>query len=671
MTSIETLNDQALYNLPKSFWQRVLLRFSFFYLLFIVSIIIMIGIFYNGYTEKLENNLLLREEAFIASTTQALQKEMQVQLMTMQMVGRSKVLGDFLENGTQTSRSALEKLFVNLSMTFKTYDQIRLINIDGNEQIRVNYQAGQAVVVKDQYLQNKKHAPYFFEAIKLPIGKVYVSPMELNIEYGKIEIPYKPVVRFATPIANSDGKIVGLMVMNYLATDLLQNFREQMELRISGQGMLVDPRGYWISNHDRSNEWGGSLDDVDDKFEDLYPNVWQVIQSKVNGTFKSNVGLFRFVSISPFTLNSIGHYKLESESGLSVTEQSKAVNEWRLIIYIPHEIVHEQSFFHSRIGYLALATLLLTSAAILLLILIMIEQKHRQRFKDKTISLELSDLYENSPCGYHSLDENGVVLKINQTELNWIGYQREEVIGQSFINFLTPNSIETFSAFLTKLKSDKTIKGVVLEIQCKNGNTFFVSTSASSILDKGHFVIFRTSVFDITDRIKLENRLVYIANTDALTGISNRRHFFTQANELFETERNLSILMLDVDKFKNVNDKYGHDVGDVVLKTIASTLQSIMPDNALLARLGGEEFVILLEDKDSKSALHLSQTICVTIADTPIPISKQNDIKVTISIGTAQRSHETEDIDTTLRRADEALYEAKSTGRNKVVQATH
>ena len=95
---------------------------------------------------------------------------------------------------------------------------------------------------------------------------------------------------------------------------------------------------------------------------------------------------------------------------MSVTEQSKAVNEWRLIIYIPHEIVHEQSFFHSRIGYLALATLLLTSAALLLLILIMIEQKHRQRFKDKTISLELSDLYENSPCGYHSLDENGVVL---------------------------------------------------------------------------------------------------------------------------------------------------------------------------------------------------------------------------------------------------------------------
>lgn len=669
MTSPDILNVQSLDHLPKSFWQRILLRFSFFYVLIIAFIIIFIAIFYNGYTKKLEKELLLSEEPFIASTTQALQKEMQIQLMTMQMVSRSKVLGDFLENGKSTSRTGLEQLFINLAVTFKSYDQIRLIGLDGNERIRVNYKAGQATVVKDQYLQNKKYSTYFSEAIQLPVGKVYVSAMELNVEYGEIEIPYKPVVRFATPIADSEGKVIGLMVINYLATELLQNFRDQMELRISGQGMLIDPRGYWISNHDRSNEWGGSLGDVDEKFEDMYPDAWPEIKNNPTGMFKSDNGLFRYVSINPFTLSSIGQYKAESKSTLSVTAQSKKVNNWRLIIFIPNEIIHQHSFFYSRIGYVALTALLITSAAILFLILIMIEQKRRQRVIDKTNSLELSDLYENSPCGYHSLDKDGIVLKMNQTELNWLGYQREEVIGQSFTKFLTPNSVETFNTFLTQLKCNENIEGAVLEIQCKKHNTFFVSTSATSILEKGHFAIARTSVFDITDRINLENRLIYIANTDVLTGISNRRHFFMQANELFKTEEDISILMLDADKFKNVNDQYGHDTGDVVLKMIASTLQSIMPDNAILARLGGEEFVILLVDQDAQSALHLSQTICTTIADTPIEINKGTNINVTISIGTAQRNHQKEDIDSTLRRADEALYEAKSTGRNKVVQA--
>jgi diguanylate cyclase (GGDEF)-like protein/PAS domain S-box-containing protein len=670
MNVIQPNNDQTLYKAPKSIWKRILLRFSLIYLLIIAFITVFIAIFYNGYTKTLEKELLLSEEPFIASTTQALQKEMHIQLMTMQMVSRSKVLGDFLEKGKAESQTGLEQLFINLALTFKSYDQIRLIGLDGNERIRVNYEAGQATVVKQQYLQNKKYSTYFSEAIQLSVGNVYVSAMELNVEYGEIEIPHKPVVRFVTPIADSQGKVIGLLAINYLATELLQNFRAKMELRKNGQGMLIDPRGYWISNHDRSNEWGGSLGDVDEKFEDMYPEAWPTIKANQDGIFKSKKGLFRYVSINPFTLDSISQYKKASSSVLTVTEESKRVNDWRLIIYIPNDIVHQQSFFHSRIGYTALVALLFTSAIILLLILLMIEQKRRQRAIDRTISLELSDLYENAPCGYHSLDENGAILKMNQTELSWLGYQREEVIGKPFTDFLTPDSISTFQAFLSQLKSDKQIKGIVLEIQSKHGHTFFVSSSATCILDHGIFASARTSVFDISDRIRLENRLVYIANTDVLTGINNRRHFFEQANEVFQTENDISVLMLDADKFKNINDQYGHDIGDVVLKMISSTLKSSVPDGAILARLGGEEFVILLANLDSESALQLSQTICDTIANTPIKIDEEIEINVTISIGTAQRQNYEEDIDSILKRADEALYQAKSTGRNKVVQAT-
>ncbi len=652
------------------FWFNIFKRFAWMYAITAICLALIVSYTYQEYTQSLEDKMLSQEEAFVSSTTQALQQEMQTQLMILQMVTRSKALSSFMENGDPTSRQGLEKLFINLAITFHRYDQIRLIDMQGNEAIRMNYHTDDAHIVATKHLQNKHYSKYFQEGIKLSRGQVYVSPMELNVEYGEIEIPYKPVVRFVTPIMNDKGDKLGLIVMNYLSTELLQNFREQMELRISGQGMLIDPDGYWMSNHDRSNEWGGSLEDVDQKFENLYPSAWPMIESNEEGILKSNKGIFRYVSIKPFSLNSIGKYVGEQDINLSVTQQSIANNDWKLVIFLPNETIHEQSFFFNSFGQFTVIFIFLGSAVILFLILLSSEQTGRQQRHDLSTKNELSDLYENSPCGYHSLDQNGIVLKINQTELNWLGYSRQEVIGKHFSDFLTAKSTGVFDAFLEQLQHDKSVEGVVLEIQCKNGHTFFVSTSATSILEKGHFAIARTSTFDITDRIKLEERLAYIANTDVLTGISNRRHFFLQANERLKEDTDISVLMLDADHFKRVNDVYGHDVGDDVLKMIASTLRSVLPEEVILARLGGEEFVILASDLSAEKAFKLSQKICIVMENTPISVNNKADINITLSIGTAQRIAYDEDIDEMLKRADIALYQAKTTGRNKAIQAS-
>jgi len=654
----------------EAFWTNIFKRFTWMYILTAMVLTLMVAFTYHKYTENLEDKMLAQEQAFVSSTTQALQQEMQSQLMILQMVSRSTALNHFMENNDQTSRQIIEKLFINLAITFHRYDQIRLIDMQGNESIRLNYNNDGTYIVAAKNLQNKRYSKYFQEGSKLSHGQVYVSPMELNIEYDEIEIPYKPVVRFVTPIINEKGEKLGLIVMNYLSTELLQNFRDHMERRISGQGMLIDPDGYWLSNHDRSNEWGGSLEDVDQKFENLYPSAWPTIHSNSSGILKTNKGIFRYVSIHPFSLNSIGKFIAEQDINLSVTEQSIKNNDWKLVIFLPNETIREQSFFFSTFGQFILVVIFVGAAALLFLLLLLSEQKCSQQRHDLFIKNELSDLYENSPCGYHSLDKNGIVLKINQTELNWLGYSRQEVIGKPFSDFLTVKSVGTFENFLKQLKQDKSVEGLVLEIQCKNNHTFFVSTSATSILEKGHFAIARTSTFDITDRIKLEERLAYIANTDVLTSISNRRHFFLQANERLKEETDISVLMLDADHFKKVNDVYGHDVGDDVLKMIASTLRSVLPKEVILARLGGEEFVILASDLSAENALKLSQKICIVMENTPISVNNKANINITLSIGTAQRITYDEDIDEMLKRADIALYQAKTTGRNKAVLAT-
>jgi len=655
---------------PHSFTASVLRRFIWIYLLIATALALTLGYIHFQYTQNLEKTMLDQEEAFVTSTTQALQKEMQIQLMVLQMSTRSKALVDFLENGTLSSKKGLESLFANLASTFFRYDQIRLLDIDGKERIRINYINSSVEIVTPVNLQSKKHTDYFQEGIKQSQGKVYVSAMELNVEHGEIEVPYKPVIRFATPVVNKEGKTVGLMVMNYLATELLQNFRDQMELRINGQGMLIDPEGYWLSNHDRSNEWGGSLDTVSQKFQHQYPQAWPTIQKNDNGIYHSDQGIFRYVSINPFSLDSIGKYQAEKTINLSVSEKSRRQNNWKLIIFLPYDVMNQSSFFYKPVGRVIVASLFIGSASILLLLLIMSEQKRRRLRYDLYIKNELIDLYENAPCGYHSLDKNGYVIKMNQTELSWLGYTREEVIGTSFTDFLTEDSVPAFEQFLKNLHLDKTIEGVVLEVQCKDGHTFFVSTSATSILEKGYFAIARTSAFDITERIELERRLDHIANTDVLTEISNRRHFFMQASQILETKEPVSLLMIDADHFKSINDNFGHDIGDLVLKFIATSLQKALPEKAILARIGGEEFAILTTGIDKKETLELANSICERLANSKIKIDQQLTVEITLSIGTTQRINPNEELNDLLKRADVALYFAKTTGRNKAVQST-
>jgi len=588
----------------------------------------------------------------------------------MEMTTKSPLFARYIEKPSQQNRENLSILFKNLSSTFTRFNQVRLLSLDGLERIRVDYDDGKATIVAQEALQDKQKRNYYKESKNLKVGEVFISAIELNEEHGQIEIPYKPVIRFVTLINDSNNNPAGYFVINYLATDLLNDFRAKMKLRIEGQGMLIDPQGYWISNHQRANEWGGSLPDVEYKFEDLYPEAWETVRDNESGLFKTDKGLFRHVSIKPFGTNSISQKTKDEQRRFHILDKSKKINDWKLIIFLPNGVIEEASFFYAPAGRVILTALFVFTAAILLLLLILQEQKRRKYTYDALIKDQLTDLYENAPCGYHSLDKNGTIIKINKTELEWLGYTKEEVLGKNFASFLTPKSKETFNNFLISLKSQNKIEGVVLEIQCKQNHTFFVSTSATSISGNGHFAVARTSSFNITDRIILERKLAYIANTDELTNMSNRRHFFKRAEPEFASDKPLYLFMIDADHFKHINDQYGHDVGDNVLKMIAKTMQSSLNEAALKARLGGEEFVVLLPNVNAETAYTAAEKLRADMENSITYLTNsEQEIKITISIGVAARRYQSESIDEVLKHADEALYTAKSTGRNKVICA--
>ncbi|TVO34549.1 diguanylate cyclase [Vibrio algivorus] len=666
-TTFSRLEDDELKD--KRVQTNILKRFSLIWIVFSLACLGLGVYWYNTYTQSLENKLLAQEEAFVATTKNALQKEMKVQLTVLHMVSKSKVITDYMDHPTEQDSKNIATLFSNLTQAFQYYDQIRLFDLQGNELIRVDYDDGISTQANVSQLQNKSLRYYFEESLSLKPKEIYVSQMDLNVENGNIEIPYKPTLRFATQVLDKNGKPIAIVMLNYMANDLLENFRHQSKLRINGQGMIIDAQGYWLSNHDRSNEWGHSRGEPGKDFEQRYPLAWPAISANDSGLLKTRKGLFRYQNIEPLDFSAIETPELNTLTSQSfpVPESSIANTNWKLVIFLPNETIHENSLFYNPIRQLILCLLYFLSSLLIFLLISYSEQKKFRRKKHRRISVELHDLYENAPCGYHSLNDNGIITRINNTELKWLGYERDEVLGYSYKKFLTPASQAIFDKFLTTLINKQSIENAVLEIQTKSGKTFFASTSAVALLNKGNFALARASTFDISDRIQLEKRLEFLANTDVLTGISNRRHFFEQVEPLFETThpKPLSLLMMDVDHFKKVNDNYGHDAGDVVLKHIASTISQHLKPNDIFARLGGEEFVVL-SSMDREQSTLLAETVRKSIEQASICVTSTLTLKITLSIGLSTQLNHEADIDEMLKQADIALYQAKENGRNRV-----
>ncbi len=167
--------------------------------------------------------------------------------------------------------------------------------------------------------------------------------------------------------------------------------------------------------------------------------------------------------------------------------------------------------------------------------------------------------------------------------------------------------------------------------------------------------------------VTLYEKLKLLSVTDELTSLHNRRYFFQKLREEIERawrySRKISLLLIDIDNFKQYNDIYGHQQGDDVLRTFSNRLKKIVRENDTVARLGGEEFVIIMPEANSDMAFNLAERLRLDV--TKYPLRDANG-KFTISIGVAGFPSDAQDTNKLLRKADSALYQAKREGKNKV-----
>ncbi len=283
----------------------------------------------------------------------------------------------------------------------------------------------------------------------------------------------------------------------------------------------------------------------------------------------------------------------------------------------------------------------------------------------------LQTVIDAVPAPIFFKDERGAYLGCNRAFEAYIGVSPEEIVGKTVYDVAPRHLADVYYKADRDLLDAGGQQVYESQVRFKDGSVhdvvFHKATFAKRDGSLGGLV---GAMLDITERKRLEEQLARLAALDPLTGIYNRRTFMKLSEgELSRCKRDhqpVSLVMLDIDHFKEINDTYGHAAGDAVLMKLVRTVATLLRQHDIVARAGGEEFCVTLGNTDLATAEGIAQRMCRVLSEEDVTHDGQR-IAVTVSIGVAQCDPAHDTVETALQRADLAMYEAKRQGRNRVV----
>lgn len=568
--------------------------------------------------------------------------------------------------GSAEAVKELGEELVNLSRK-RIYDQARWIDERGMERVRVDLVKGRPWLTPPEHLQNKAARYYFSEAMKLEPGEVYLSPLDLNVEQGKVEIPYKPVLRLATPLADNRGARRGIVILNYLGREMLDAFATATA-GIGDHAMLLNSDGFWLKSPRPEEEWGFMFQRKE-TLGSRAPDAWSAIKAGESGQIRTGEGLWTWDTVDPLPVGQRTGAATAPSPGPMMASGSRG---WKVVAHLSADrLVEVQMQTWLRLGAVALGLLGLlafgswklaaSSAASL-------RQVEQQR-----------QLLAAMEEGVYGIDDDGLCTFINRAGLAMLGLTEAEVLGKNphllFHHHRADGADYPWHecpVFVTLW--DREARQSPADWFCrKDGSGFPVALSVTPLKTAdekwGAEVVFR----DISLQQRMEEELRRLATTDELTGLANRRHFLALLDQEWSRHKRyggmpVAVLMVDLDHFKAVNDALGHAGGDEVLRHFAHILQKSLRKTDIAGRLGGEEFGILLPGSDLDSARLYAERLRIMLAEQPLVLGEQR-LAIRVSIGVTSLAASDADQDAAMRRADAALYRAKNAGRDRVEAA--
>jgi len=276
-------------------------------------------------------------------------------------------------------------------------------------------------------------------------------------------------------------------------------------------------------------------------------------------------------------------------------------------------------------------------------------------------------LFERNATGIFTSDANRTIAFVNSRFCEMLGYSRYELVGQSTsVLHVNLQSFEEFGVHFREVLHSDEPKSYDFPLRQKDGTVIWVELLGSRMIDLDGQESTLWSVIDITERLELEERTKYQAFHDALTGLPNRRALELRLGEAINRAQRddgvFAVGMIDLDDFKPINDTYGHIGGDRVLQELSWRMQARLRATDFLARFGGDEFVVILEDLDEPTAVKQLSIILARLhesVETPFDLGDGNAVEVSMTLGAALYPFAGEDVESLLHQSDAALSEGK------------
>ncbi len=369
-----------------------------------------------------------------------------------------------MEDISSGNYEEIEEKWMAFSDRKRIYDQIRYIDIEGNELVRINYSEEGAYATTKQDLQNKKDRYYFTDTINLKQDEIYISKMDLNIEHDEIEQPIKPMIRLSTPFYGDDGKLKGIIILNYYASDML-NQVEKIASTGEGYMFMLNSNSYWLYNgEDSSKEWAFMYDDnLNECFSNVFPNEWNTIIKDGEGSLITSNGIFSFSNIltgNEFSKDYSGSIILDEGDWYVVSYLSPYSQKGILFFEsIPKKIV---SIFKMNVWIF----FLLIVISFIIGILITINKLEKDKIKYFSEFDTMTGIY-NRRAGFEKLNKiyrdapkNGVTISVCFIDINGLkdvndhlGHESGDELILSIVNGIKANIRDT--DFVCRLGGDE------------------------------------------------------------------------------------------------------------------------------------------------------------------------------------------------------------------------
>ncbi|MBF7071494.1 sensor domain-containing diguanylate cyclase [Aliarcobacter butzleri] len=609
--------------------QRNFQKYFMIYFILFGIVISFVGAFTNYFFQMEElkvSNDRKAKEIFEIKIDTILKPAISNMESTIKSLSVNETILDFLNKNNSQKEEELEQIFLAVANSHNNIFQIRLISKEGKEIIRVdkpNRNEQLSFVMSKDKLQDKRERDYFKIVSKMNEQKIWYSKIDLNVENGKIEIPYIPTLRVAMPLFKNNS-FNGMIIVNENLTEVFNAIGKSSQF----EHYIIDYDNNFILHS--NNEYSlNKYKNIKRDFKEDFPK----------GLKQKDIYSYSLSNILSNSDNATFILKLKDS--------------------------YQNNLIENKIKTLVIILIL---TIILSTIISIIISKNPVKLQMALLKAheklnEFASIIDKYVITAKTKKDN-TIIEVSEAFVESSGYSKKELIGKKMNIIKHPEEdITKYDELWNTIKTGKTWEGEIKNIN-KNNETYWLKQNIIPTIDKDtKEEIFVSVGTDITAKKQLEQ----VASIDKLTGLYNRRMIDEFINIEVETHKRnpydgLSVIMIDIDYFKNVNDTFGHQIGDIVLSQTAKLMIENSRKSDIKGRFGGEEFIIICPQTTAESALKLAEKI-----RTAIESFKFEEVGYkTISLGISTFENN-DTVESLIKKADTALYQAKNSGRNKVV----